>query len=293
MHTLICDFDNTIGLEGRDVDDALSLLYLLGRHDVGLIGVTTTFGNGSIEEVYTCTQRMFGELGIGGIPLLIGAQSNRERGSEAADFLVEKAHIHEGELVILATGSPTNLFAAQMRDPGFFTRLKKIVLMGGITDTLEIGGKVLEELNFSCDPEAAYAVLSSGCPVSVVSANLCLQVLFSRERLMGLVRREDFLLSRYFGERVLPWLCFVEEKFGTDGFHPWDLIAAVYVTDPGLFRVRSIRLDSRIDDLRRGELREVGNAGGRGYGIDLIEEVVDLEIMWDTVLSGWENVKVR
>lgn len=47
MKKVLFDCDNTMGLPGRDVDDGLALLYLLGREDVDLKGVTTTYGNSS------------------------------------------------------------------------------------------------------------------------------------------------------------------------------------------------------------------------------------------------------
>jgi inosine-uridine nucleoside N-ribohydrolase len=50
--SVIYDCDNTIGIAGRDVDDALALLYLLGRVEVELLGVTITFGNDSTDETY-------------------------------------------------------------------------------------------------------------------------------------------------------------------------------------------------------------------------------------------------
>ena len=43
---VIFDCDNTMGQPYREVDDGLTLLYLLGRSDVELLGITTTFGNG-------------------------------------------------------------------------------------------------------------------------------------------------------------------------------------------------------------------------------------------------------
>lgn len=43
MKKVIFVCDNTMGLYGKDVDDGLALLYLLGRDDIKLIGITTTF----------------------------------------------------------------------------------------------------------------------------------------------------------------------------------------------------------------------------------------------------------
>ena len=63
MHKIIYDCDNTMGIKERDVDDGLTLLYLLGREDVELLGITTTYGNSTIDAVYENTINMMTELG--------------------------------------------------------------------------------------------------------------------------------------------------------------------------------------------------------------------------------------
>lgn len=64
MRKIIFDCDNTFGLIDRDVDDGLTLLYLLGAPHVELLGVTLTYGNGSIEEVNKMTKEMKEQLGL-------------------------------------------------------------------------------------------------------------------------------------------------------------------------------------------------------------------------------------
>ncbi|TFG49619.1 MAG: nucleoside hydrolase, partial [Anaerolineales bacterium] len=55
MEKVIFDCDNTMGLKTKEVDDGLTLYYLLGRPDIDLLGITTTFGNGTIDQVYQQT----------------------------------------------------------------------------------------------------------------------------------------------------------------------------------------------------------------------------------------------
>jgi len=49
---IIFDCDNTLGIPLKEVDDGLTLLYLLGVPELDLLGITTTFGNGRIDQVY-------------------------------------------------------------------------------------------------------------------------------------------------------------------------------------------------------------------------------------------------
>lgn len=41
-----------------EIDDGLTLLYLLGRPEIRLVAVTTTFGNGPEDVVFACTRRL-------------------------------------------------------------------------------------------------------------------------------------------------------------------------------------------------------------------------------------------
>jgi len=65
MIDLIYDCDITMGLPGSDVDDGLALLFLLGSPQIQILGITTTFGNSTIEEVHPCLLSVLNDLGSG------------------------------------------------------------------------------------------------------------------------------------------------------------------------------------------------------------------------------------
>lgn len=210
MIDLIYDCDITMGLPGRDVDDGLALLYLLGSPQIQILGITTTFGNSTIEEVHPCLLSVLNDLGRRDIPAYRGAprperttdRGGEPRDSEAARFLVDTVRQNPGTVRVLATGSPTNLLGAYRLNPKFFHDVKEIVFMGGITEPLLINGREMKELNFASDPEAALYALYAGhppaastgadpplrkpdsgrCAVTVISGNLCLQALLTLER---------------------------------------------------------------------------------------------------------------
>ena len=232
---VVMDCDNTIGIPGRDLDDALALFYLLGRDDVELIGVTTTFGNGSVEEVYANTKEMFRELKIDHIPLLLGASSRKERRRPAADFLADVVAKYPHDITVLATGAMTNLLGAWQVDHDFFRNLKADVLMGGVTAALVINGQTMDELNFSCDAEAAYHALRSDSKTTVITGNLCLQALLDGQRLGRIAGQTEFAVFEYIQKAVADWTEYLYEKYGLVGFHVWDVVAASYVVRPELF----------------------------------------------------------
>lgn len=253
---IVFDCDNTMGVKDCDVDDGLALLYLLGCPEAHLLGITSTYGNSRIDVVDANCRRMLRELGREEIPVKRGGEARGAYRSEAADYLVEMADRYPGELSILATGSLTNLRGAYEKDVHFFEKVKEIVLMGGITSPLVFEKKVMDELNFSCDPLAAYTVLTKGRNISVITGNNCLKVLFTRaeykERLFG----TEHPVAVYIREQTDYWFGYNEEGYGIEGFYNWDVTAAVYLMHPELFTDEKKTLLVSEEDLKKGYLRE-------------------------------------
>ena len=109
---VIYDCDNTMGLPMKEIDDGLTLLYLLARPDIELVGVTTTFGNGTIEEVHGQTEKLLHAVGRSDIPLLKGEGRLGQHPTQAARFLAETVAADSGQISVLATGPLGNLVAA-------------------------------------------------------------------------------------------------------------------------------------------------------------------------------------
>jgi len=285
---VILDCDNTMGLDGRDVDDALALLYLLGRPEVELVGVTTTFGNGTLEEVQRATERLFEALGIRDrLSLVRGAASPDDRGGPAARFLAGAVRSSPGRILILATGAPSNLYGARQLDERFFTHAGGFMLMGGVTEPLVIGGRSMDELNLSSDPEAARILIGSGAPVSIVTGNLCLPALLDAGRVGRLLRGLGPRLSGVFGPPIERWAARMRERCGLRGFHLWDVVAAVYLTTPELFEDRTVSLVSTPDDLARGLLRIEEPVGGSAPCVRMPTRICDMDRFWKVVMRAW------
>ncbi len=249
---VIFDCDNTMGIQGCDVDDGLALLYLLGHVRIELCGITTTYGNSDIDSVYTNTSRMLDEIGYRHIPLLKGCPDPLTPDSEAVDYLIQEVNKQQGDIAILATGSLTNLKAAYQRDPSFFTKVSEIVVMGGITEELKINGKILDELNFSCDPEAAEIVLKMGRNISVITGNNCLNAFFEHGDFIKRLAAVNSPLSNYINDKCKPWFQYMMELFNINGFYNWDIVAAVYLTRPLLFTNDCQFISPLLEDLNKG-----------------------------------------
>ena len=177
------DCDNTMGLSGCDMDDGMALLYLLGHEQIQLEAVTTSFGNSTIENVHTNTERMFRELHLEFLPLQKGAPSSEQRQSDASHYLAREIVRRKQPVTLLIIGSPTNIYAACLEDKSILNYVEEMVFMGGIIEPLIIGEKIMDELNFASDPEATHYLLN--CPVkkTILTAQICLDAFFDEQKM--------------------------------------------------------------------------------------------------------------
>jgi inosine-uridine nucleoside N-ribohydrolase len=246
---LILDFDNTMGLRHHEVDDGLVLLYLLGRPELEVLGITTTFGNGTISEVDAQTDWLLRRLDKESIPVFSGAPDRQAEPTEAAQFLAETVAAHPGQVSILAVGPVGNLHAAAKLDPAFFTKVKRIACMGGYLEPLRLGRQNVGELNLSGDPEASLALLAAPCSVTIMSAQICLQAAFG---LPDIIR--TMLWPQWLRSAVVHWLATFWRYTGEPRFYLWDLLPAVSLSFPEVFEERSVSCDSTLSDMEQGLL---------------------------------------
>ena len=236
MKHIIFDCDSTVGLPGKPMDDALALLYLLGRpREAEILGITCTFANGTAKEVYSSTKLLLEEIGRSHIPLLPGADREEDPRSEAARFILDTVNARPGEITLVAIGSLTNLYGAYLLDYTVFDKVKEIVLMGGYTAPVFYHTRHLEELNFTVNPKAAACVLNHGSNISILTGNNTLEPSY--------LPKEEFIKKMCSGSasgRYIAEKCGYrfDDKAVQDGdaaSYCWDVVATVYLLHPELF----------------------------------------------------------
>ncbi len=287
MKQIVFDCDNTLGVPDCDVDDGLALIYLLGCEKARVHGITATYGNSRLDVVLAAIRKMLKELGREEITVKAGGAGAGEYESDAARYLVEMAERYPGELSVLATGSLTNLYGAFCLDKHFFEKVKEIVLMGGITAPLVFEKKTMDELNFSCDPQASAGVLQNGKNVSVITGNNCLKVLFTKEEYQRVFSESSERIAKYILEETDYYFGYNSKDYGIEGFYNWDVTAAVYLMHPELFTDRPKRFAFSREDLKTGFLREAENGGWQCNLPEIREAAAFKKNIYDT----WLRVK--
>lgn len=284
-HRVLVDCDNTLGLPGKPIDDGQTLLYLLGRPDIELMGITTSFGNGTIEEVRTATERFRRDYGLD-IPVYHGAGQRGQRPAETGRFLAETAAAYPGQISLLAIGPVGNLAAAAEIDPLFFRNLKQIACMGGYLRPLDVPGwEHVGEVNLAADPEASFTVLHASCPFTLMNAHTCLQAPFGLEELAPLEKHDPYT---YHLMREFLLVCQARHVNPRD--YLWDLLPAVYISYPELFDANPVWVASTVADLETGMI--VPGSEGNGVQINMPTRILDVERFYQVLYEAWNRAPV-
>lgn len=248
MRKVILDCDNTFGLGNRDVDDGLTLFYLLGSPVIDLLGVTLTYGNDTLEKVTQMTKELQRRLDL----------SFNYYGNHQAEFLAEQVNCYPNEVTILATGALTNLAEAKKLDPLFFEKVKEIIVMGGTTEPLVVNHHPVTELNFSCDPLAAETVLLSQVKVVIMNGHMTSEAFFSITELEQFLSLAKEVIPQERAEWIRStlekWIEWNEEVFNFSGFCNWDMTTAVYLERPELFSNERFYLAEQQPTIDKGRI---------------------------------------
>lgn len=195
-------------------------------------GLTTTYGNAALSAVHPIAEDLGQRYEV---PVFRGASAPGDVDTAAVERLVA----HRG--AVLAIGPCTNIAAALARG----AKWSQLILLGGTFDrSPNVRYLHLTELNFALDAPAAALALQA-CSV-VFTMELCRKLVFHREDLAP--------LPPDLQARCESWLRIAPRLTGTDGFHPWDLIPALFILDPAPFTLQrqQLRLITRWP--RRGVL---------------------------------------
>ena len=265
---IIIDCDNTFSIDGCDIDDGLAIIYALAQNNLDVLGINTTFGNNKLDIVYPNTVSFMKNIGYPEIPVYKGSEDSY-KDNEAAKFLVEMADKYDGELSILSIGSLTNLYHAWQIDNNFYEKIKDISLMGGITEPLIINKKILNELNFSCNPKASLNVLEYGKSIIIATGNTCLDGFFTRKRFEKLKEGNDF--ERWLYGESQYWFHREKNVFENDGIYIWDILSAVALLNPDLLIENTIDISPDEESMKKGLL--IGKGKKREVTIPKIKDI--------------------
>jgi inosine-uridine nucleoside N-ribohydrolase len=255
-------------------DDAIALLLALASPEVEVLGLTTTYGNQTLEKTTHNALRILELVGRTDVPVGSGAEQPLERelvvaahvhgesgldgpelplatieprSDDAVAFLHELVTASDRAVTLVPTGPLTNV--ARYLDEHGGVGVERIVLMGG--SIAEGNYTPAAEFNIWCDPEAARRVFSSGLDVTMVGLDVTHKAILGPAveealRSAGRVGRVVADLSTFFGR-------YHRTTYGWDGAPIHDAVAVAHVVRPGLLETLHRNVEIEVDsELCRG-----------------------------------------
>lgn len=279
-------------------DDAVNLLLALASPELEVLGVTTVFGNVGLDRT-TRNTLVVRELARADVPVYRGADRplvaapisaelvHGESGLDgphlptpgrdvepghAAHFLIRAVRERPGDVTLLPTGPLTNVALALRLAPDIAPLIRRIVWMGGSTDTGN--WTPAAEFNALADPHAAQVVLTSGVPLTLIGLNASHQAIAHPARVAAFRT-----LGTEVGEFVAVLLDFFadhhHERYGWDGGALHDPLTVAWLLRPGLFRTRPmfVEMDLTEGPSRGRTVADVWNVTGKAPNADVMTEV--------------------
>ena len=261
------------------IDDAMAILFATASPEVELVGVTTMFGNASIEDstknalylLERCglevpvargaavplvavpippVDYVHGKNGLGNVPV---PEPSKEMLSSlsAAEFILQQSRLFPGEITLVAVGRLTNIALALRADPSLADRIKRVVLMGGAFETHGTITPVAGANTFG-DPHAADIVYQANWEVTAIGTDVTREVRLDEPDLTELARKNP-TAGRFVKEVTQFYLDFHRSTGVTDGFYIHDPSALMYVVKPELYTTKNAAIRVATQGLAAGQ----------------------------------------
>ncbi len=275
-HTIILDTD-------PGIDDAMALFLALRSPEITVLGLTTVFGNSTVEATTRNALNLLHVAERTDIPVARGAAQPLvlplgETGEfvhgqdamgdigwtdvlapylkpvdqPAAQFIAEQVMANPGQITLVAIGPLTNLALALQLEPRIAQAVRGVVIMGG---SVVAPGNVspTAEANIYNDPHAAELVFGAGWALTMVGLDVTTAVRMDEPRFAAL-RASASPLGRFVGQIAPRYQQFHRERYGyqngTVDVH--DPSAIAYLIDPSLFAGQAWRMVVPVDGPARG-----------------------------------------
>jgi len=244
---------------GTDIDDAWALAFVLAHPGFEALGVTITDGDTAARARVAC--KLLHLAGRDDVPVAVGRATpvppdrvdhqfewaedftaKRPVAQPAAEFLVDTARAHPGEVTLIAVGPLQNVADALRKEPGLPRLLKRAIFMSGCVYGTTYSERPIPEWNVVSATADAQLVYASGLPLTIVPLDATTQVQL-REEERERVRSRPTPLTMALESLYRLWL---ESPGSRMTLH--DQLAVAEAANPGAFFLEKRSLPIRVDD---------------------------------------------
>ena len=255
-------------------DDAIALLLALASPELEVLGVTTTYGNQTVEKTTANALRVLELAGRTDAPVARGAAAPLSRpltvaahvhgdsgldgptlppptvapaGTAAVDWLAETIAHAEAPVTLVPTGPLTNV--ARYLETHGTAGIGRIVLMGGAI--AEGNMTPAAEFNVWADPEAAQIVFDASLDVTMIGLDVTHRAVTGPDVQRRL--REAGSIGVFVAELIDFFTVYHRQTYGWEGAPIHDAVAVAHLIRPGLVetKFRNVEVE-RVSELCRG-----------------------------------------
>ncbi len=266
------------------VDDAMALYFAMAHPAIELVGITTTFGNVSVEQaatnaLYLCAiagrtipvtrgvavpwgkspelppAHIHGADGLGNLSTRRSVNAQLDPRS-SAQFIVDMARAQPGQITLVAVGPLGNLSLALLLEPRLPQLLREVIIMGG--SVLEPGNVTpVAEANIWNDPHAADRVFAAGWKLTMVGLDVTHRVAVTVELFKRFAERHGHIATDTLHHAVRFYSTFYsglyKNRFAQPGCYAHDLLAFIYLVNPEYFGVETKAVRVATEGLAQGQ----------------------------------------
>ena len=306
------------------VDDAMALYYALAHPAIDVVGITTTFGNVSVAQAATNALYLtaiagrsmpvtlgiatpwcrpggeppayiHGADGLGNLASRVATSSQLDPRS-SAQYIVDMARAHPGEITLVAVGPLGNLSLALKLEPRLPSLLREVIIMGGaITEPGNVSP--VAEANIWNDPHAADQVFTAGWKLTMVGLDVTHQVIMPVAMFKRIADHHRHIATDTLHHAVRFYANFYSNLYPhvakIHGCFGHDLLAFIYLTNPGLFGVDAGRIRVATEGLAQGQTmmdrKDFIDYAQKGWGKDKPLTQVCMRVDADACTQLFEN----
>lgn len=281
------------------IDDAMAVFFAMSSPELELLGLTTTFGNVSVDRATENALHLVEMAGIS-IPVAQGEAvpfvqtplpfpdfvhgadgfgnlnlpppNGQAIDLTAAEFIVKTVLDKPNEITLIAIGPLGNLARALALEPRIAKLVKKVVIMGG---TILESGNVspVAEANIYNDPHASDAVFSADWTVHMIGLDVTHKVTLMND-LQRHIRDNNPVFGQFIYDAGRFYTDFYQSSRGAEGCYMHDASAIAYAIKPDLF------------DVVNGPIRVATEGFAKGQTILKRTNYIYPENHWDEVTDS-------
>jgi len=306
------------------VDDAMALYFALAHPAIDVLGITTTFGNVTVQQAASnalyltaiagknvpvtqgvatpCSKPsetpptyIHGADGLGNLPARV-AMSNPLDPRSSAQYIVDMARAQPGEITLVAVGPLGNLSLALKLEPNLPQLLREVIIMGGTI--LEPGNvSPVAEANIWNDPHAADRVFTAGWKLTMVGLDVTHQVRVPLSMIERIARRHEHLATDTLLHAVAFYARFYTGLYAhltqEPGCFAHDVLAFIYLVQPELFTLEHGAIRVATEGLAQGQTimnrRDFIHYPQTGWGKEKPITQVCMQVQADACKTVLEN----